>query len=424
MPKFAKSRINGQKKIKSILENISKKKHKNLDIEDLMDLQEVSIKETQDAVVIHVNEGFHFLCAEKPKFIYPTHPPLKSKYTAQEIINLIAKTGYIDTPCKHYLIGASTLEALARNDVTFASTHRKFTTFAAMHHGKIAEKAFMDNYLQHNTGKITQQPSFRSWRIPFLCSTGDFVIQEGEESVYVEIKSTKNQKDAENIPSNKRYLMQIWITMDILGINKGRLLVYLTDSSPVPRVKKILDVKITRSVELITSKTGKVLIDGYIVFLETFFKVLNIPFDYSDHLHASKVFFGCLKRIEKKILLSTDSSLACKYFSNSMIGEESMKFEEPDKQKRKKLKKDFLTFKSIKKFKDAVHNTAIKTRRKSSYQIPPVAKHSDDQRDRYQNISYKLCENLLIDCLSINFDTENRKIMFSKYVPVRVDSQK
>lgn len=358
----------------------------------------------------------HWLGTLKDIHHIPTFAELKSKYTAISCINLIAQAGEMFTPCQHYLIGSSMLEDLCRKAVTFTTVHKKFTNFAVVHSGKHAEKAFLDNFLSTKKGKITEQPIGRSWKIPFLCSTGDFIINEGTEDVYVEIKSTskQNAEDA-HLHTNKRNLMQIWLTMDIFGISKGQLVVYKTTKENIPVVTEVLIMHITKTVPLINKKIASIFISGYVSFLETFFKSINIPFSHDDHLYANKVFLGCLKRIDKVIPLQNKSNLACKYFANRTKEDFSSEIDESDKEEKMYKKRLSEMNRSAKNFKESVYFSAQNIRSKQVHKFKDITTHDDNKLPRYENIKYECGKKEQVVNIYINFDEENRDSLFVKY---------
>lgn len=186
-----------------------------------------------------------------------------------DIVAKIIDATYTDLACPHVLVGASNVYDLLQSNVGIEKTHSVLGW--RNKNGDYAEAAF----IQSGVNVQKYFPSGRSSRLPFLVATGDFVIEEADEKICVEIKSRSSREEAQQQLS-KTSLIQLWATMDILQLKKGRLLAYHfhVENNMVSTCQLVGQVDIVRKISFIDTM-ALTLINGYTTFLRSYYIALT-----------------------------------------------------------------------------------------------------------------------------------------------------
>ena len=220
----------------------------------------------------------------------PTRPETKNEneasgnYDVKEIIDLVLRGLHDVLTCNHILIGASSIYELFQRRVGFTNNHSILRNHG-LNPGDWAENAFVGT-----KPKILEiKPSGRSNVYPFLSAVGDFVIKEGKKKVCVEIKSSWSVTDVKNIMKKKDVYLQLWATMEILGFEHGKLLVYyMQGGTPVRTTGAQLyaEVTVTRKISLFAN-TNNLIVQGYMAFLRSYIRALSgLSMDLIDEQHV------------------------------------------------------------------------------------------------------------------------------------------
>ena len=188
-------------------------------------------------------------------------------FDIKEVVSFVLSGAHGVLACPHVIVGASQMYAMLQGRVSIWSTHAIFKN-KGMNKGDWAEHAFRNS----GAAIIAEHPRGRSPRFPFLGAVGDFVINEGGKSICVEVKSKTSLTEAQNVLSDKKSLLQLWTTMEILGYKYGRLVAYHV-SQPDGRPKELVfvgSVDVTLKVSLLTERSYSI-IDAYVYFLKAYY---------------------------------------------------------------------------------------------------------------------------------------------------------
>lgn len=238
---------------------------------------------------------------------------LKSASSPIAIIKWIASNTYFKSHCDHYLIGSSSVYDLLRHSVDAVYVHKRFKTYQAVRRGEMAELAFYNEF-----GAISIQPSGRSKRLGFLCTTGDFISIINGVETYIEVKSTEKTENQDTLLRDKRYLLQVWITMNILGYKKGKLVVYQRFNNKDNFVKRLYMVDVEVTCDFLDKDTISKLISGYISFLESYFALITLRLTPECKLEAETIFKHYAQQTEMRTpLLSFPLANQCRNFANN-----------------------------------------------------------------------------------------------------------
>jgi hypothetical protein len=189
--------------------------------------------------------------------------------------------------------------------------------------GDYAEAAF----LKEGFTIREEHPRGRCHSLPFLCTTGDFIITRGNTSVCVEVKSRSSQSEASGRGHLKEFLTQLWVTMDILGYNTGELYVYALDRKEGGRVNScelVRVVQVTRKQSFI-EEFSEMLIHNYVHFLKTYYVLLSGGLEpgVSEIKNAIALFKENFARNKGKPALELKAKAAsakCKKFAIDNLG--------------------------------------------------------------------------------------------------------
>jgi len=90
-----------------------------------------------------------------------------------------------------------------------------------------AEEAF----IRSNHFAVFKHPFSIYSQILFLCVTGDFVTKDNDQLCVIEVKNLTNRKKFLNFIQNtpQRTILQIWMELDALKVDRGKLIVYNLD---------------------------------------------------------------------------------------------------------------------------------------------------------------------------------------------------
>ena len=233
--------------------------------------------------------------------------------TATTFISKMMNNEVANIACNHYLIGSSSIEFMLSGTYTFQKNHQKFQTMAAVQHGKISENVFAQ---RHQI--IESQPTGRSYRLPFFCCTGDF-IYEDDGRKYAEVKSSTSK----NMSSffDKKNFYQVVASMTILGFTEGTMFCYNTRTEGHDVfVERLFEIKFVLKSDIFTERCFSLfLIDSYLSYLESHFKIINFDFSKEDmKCFRDKLLKRATHGEKRMILEKTTLSLQCKYFVNNL----------------------------------------------------------------------------------------------------------
>lgn len=221
--------------------------------------------------------------------------------------------------CVHLLIGSSSVFRLLKGDCDFSLVHRKYLSNNARQLGKHAEKAFL------NSGaKIKEvQPCSRSSKYPFLCTTGDYIIYENRKRVYVEIKSTQNGREA--VYASKHNITQIWVTMELLKCQFGKLVIYQRETDEdedVIYITHLLTINIEKKEELFKGTyMKKLLFTNYRNFFVKYCFVQSVEVLRTDAGEMVDMMRNCAESTEEKRnpLECNKLKRVCRYFTQKLV---------------------------------------------------------------------------------------------------------
>jgi hypothetical protein len=129
--------------------------------------------------------------------------------------------------CRHYFIGSSCFLRFLKNQFTLRTAHGCLRSRLNQKVGSIGEQAFAktcEPYLY--------QPFTISSKLPFLVATPDFILLKRRPEL-IEVKTSKSIEGCEQMfrSPNNDFLIQIWIAMELFGLDKAQLLIYHYEES-------------------------------------------------------------------------------------------------------------------------------------------------------------------------------------------------
>ena len=223
-------------------------------------------------------------------------PP--SWFSAQ--IKRIIHRQTIDFPCAHVLVSSSSFLRFLKGQFNIRKAHGFL--FGGFNHGVglAGEQAFAkinDAYV-HNPFGISK-------RLPFLCSTPDFIMKE-EKIFLVEIKTLKTIEGCKELFKNvpNEYLFQIWISLEIFGLTKACLFIYLYEENSRKKNKfgttkqvslfgkihiNLKDLNLLQEISILT-------INRYLEYLKSFFATFKITVTKEDISEAKRELELCFSR--------------------------------------------------------------------------------------------------------------------------------
>jgi hypothetical protein len=153
---------------------------------------------------------------------------------AEKFIDTLLRRRVVTSACSHYLIGGSNLYSFMLGTYNMKKAHAMFHTKAE---NKVAGQAGEESFLRSQSNIKIKHPFGILKSIPWLCATGDYVINEFGRTTIVEIKTFNDFNRANYFYNNvdHRAVMQLWVQMDVFGANFGKIVVYYLD-----RISKII----------------------------------------------------------------------------------------------------------------------------------------------------------------------------------------
>jgi hypothetical protein len=130
--------------------------------------------------------------------------------------------------CTHFRVGSSNVLTLLQGNYTFKKAHSiMMTPFIKRNIGMAGEQAFM----KRKPRILKIHPFVVSKTNPWVCATPDFLILQDGQQQHVEIKTFLDEHDAAQFVSKvpHRILIQVWLGMELLGLAKGSIFVYVLD---------------------------------------------------------------------------------------------------------------------------------------------------------------------------------------------------
>lgn len=147
---------------------------------------------------------------------------------AEKFINILLRKRIAASACSHYLIGGSNLHSFMLGVYNMKQAHAMFYTSAE---NKVTGQAGEDSFIRSHPSIKIKHPFGIFKCIPWLCATGDYVVQEFGTNVIVEIKTFEDVAKAKYFYNNidQRAIIQLWIQLEVFGVNYGRIVVYYLD---------------------------------------------------------------------------------------------------------------------------------------------------------------------------------------------------
>lgn len=203
---------------------------------------------------------------------------------ADKFINSVLAAKEIDQYCQHYLVGSSSVLAFLKGTHSFTKAHSYInTTMEARVIGISGEEAFK----RSNAEIIKFHPFMISRQNPWICATPDFLVVKEGLRMTVEVKTFTDMGVAAaffmNIP--KRTLVQVWIGMELMGVQDGRIYIYVTDK--VARMTTLYGVvKLKRSATFFNQSLWTISCFQYVRFLNEYLEEHEVTpsEDYFDTL--------------------------------------------------------------------------------------------------------------------------------------------
>jgi|GWRWMinimDraft_12_1066020.scaffolds.fasta_scaffold05265_1 hypothetical protein len=147
---------------------------------------------------------------------------------SEKFLNSLFQKAELNNTCRHYLIGSSSFDSFLYGTYNFKRAHSILFTKAEQ---KVTGQSGEEAFIRSNSNIISKHPFGIHDQIPWMCATGDFVINEQGRTIIVEVKTFTEITTAyaafENV--SIRIIFQIWLQMDIFHLVHGRIVIYFLD---------------------------------------------------------------------------------------------------------------------------------------------------------------------------------------------------
>ena len=176
--------------------------------------------------------------------------------------------------CSHFLVGASSVHAFLRGKHSVESAHSVQKTNPDNRiTGDAGEAAFkaLKYDIAHN------HPFSIHKKVPFVCATGDFIINEQGTKIAIEVKTFSDKNAAFNFYKHvpDRTILQLWIQLEVFGLQKGIIYIYHLD-----RISKIVNligkIYATREVGLFDNYFSTLAAIQYANFLQKYYQMHSL----------------------------------------------------------------------------------------------------------------------------------------------------
>jgi hypothetical protein len=202
--------------------------------------------------------------------------------------------------CSHVLVGSSSFVRFLRGQFNIKKAHGFLHGSQNQKVGLVGEQAFAtfeDKYFYQTFGI--------SKRLPFLCTTADFIVKR-KKILLIEVKTAKTIVSCETLFENTpiEYLFQIWITLEIFGLDQADLMIYHYDENAKKKNKYgmhrfvslygivHIQLKYFKLLDDIKSKA----IEKYLDFLKTFFSHFGSEMTNNDKILAKSALDSCFEK--------------------------------------------------------------------------------------------------------------------------------
>lgn len=227
--------------------------------------------------------------------------------------------------CPHFLIGGSGLRCFLLGGWSYQKAHSVFFTCAK---NRVTGQSGEEAFLRSNPNNLCQHPFGIHPKMSWICATGDFIINEDNTDIMVEVKTFTDYKracDFRKKPGN-RALMQIWTQLEIFGLCYGRIMVYFLDTNS-KTVILIGKIEIKRTATIFNHDLILLSVVRYIDFLEEFFVKNNmnptsdfmkkLKFRLADNMLRSMKDEVIESKIWFKRIINRPVNHACSFFENN-----------------------------------------------------------------------------------------------------------
>lgn len=203
---------------------------------------------------------------------------------SDKFMNMVLAAKEIEGYCPHFLVGSSSVLSFLQGGHSYKNAHSyMFTTIEARFIGQAGEEAF-----KRTRPQIVQfHPFVISRQNPWICATPDFLVLKDGVKMLVEVKTFSDISDAINffktIP--KRTIIQVWLGMELLGVQDGRIQIYVLDK--VARIVTLCGViKLKRTATFFNRYLWAVSCLQYVRFLDEYLQEQGVTpcADYFDTL--------------------------------------------------------------------------------------------------------------------------------------------
>ena len=214
---------------------------------------------------------------------------------AEKFMDTLLRRKIANQDCTHYLIGSSSLHSYIINGYSMKQAHAIFQTPTD---SRIIGAAGEEAFIRKNSSIFINHPFGIHKQMPWLCSSGDFLIKEFDRNALVEIKTSTSYESALRIYENpdQRILLQVWIQMEIFDVKYGKLIVYFFD-----RVSKLVNlvgvIELEHKASVFTSDFSIISVIRYVDFLKEYFEKVKI-YPSQNYLEKLKL------RLANNILMS------------------------------------------------------------------------------------------------------------------------
>lgn len=257
----------------------------------------------------------------------------------RKIVSLILKGAHGTLECPHVMVGASQLWALLQESMSVWKTHAIFKS-KGPNKGDWAETAFRNS----DVVICHEHPRGRSNQLPFMAAVGDFVISENGKMICVEVKSKTSLREAVNTLREKKSLLQLWATMEILNYKHGRLVVYhiKCENNRPEKVVFVGSVDVSSEFSLFSELKNSIIL-GYMVFLASYKLVFTgSPLEIgekNDILKELNAHFDKTQVVEPYFLPKLAVSDNCRRLSAALFDRKPAKIQSEKEEKKAKKKK-------------------------------------------------------------------------------------
>lgn len=245
--------------------------------------------------------------------------PKQDSWIRVHMKNLILRQP-IDYKCPHLHVGSSCFLRFLRGQFNYRKAHGFLFSQYTHGIGLAGEQAFAashDNFVYH--------PFSVSKRLPFLCSTPDFILKE-KKVMLVEIKTCTTLKKCQELFNSPplEYLFQIWVSLEIFGLDEACLMIYFFDEYQSKRnrygttkaVSLFAKINLKVKTKSLMDRISELAIQRFVDYANMFFKGFGEEVTLENLKEVKETLVECFKKHKR---LSTSN-----YNVNSIIQKKNL----------------------------------------------------------------------------------------------------